>query len=118
MTDAELARIGKIEIARALRYARRLIELSWAQGSCRSPHRGDNCAAQAIVMACRKSGIARYDDVGQALIREAGLPTPYEGASTTQCITIWNDAPERTKLEVVSAFRLAERKIKPKWGLW
>ena len=100
------------EIAAKLREAARLIQKGWCKGTYAkgksgrdvlpdSPRATEFCAVGAI----RRVAPHTYPEVHRALrlyLRE------WVGAGG---VTFWNDAPERTKTQVVRAFRDAAKAV-------
>lgn len=91
-----------IQTAKDLELAAARIEaFGWHQGSCKSKD-GAECVWYAIYMATGKRPEERAE---QAFLRAIGK---LDGRAATN-ISQWNDAPGRTKRQVMAAFRRAIR---------
>lgn len=86
-----------------------LVEKGWTQGCCARDARGKNCdiGSKAAVCYCAVGAISHVSDYSeptrpfkQACIALRRVINIKQGMS----IGSWNDAPERTKEEVIAAF--------------
>ncbi len=91
-----------------MRHAKKLVAIKWAQGddACFKPDRPDG---HCVGIACVDASFAIFgEEKSVGVARDAVLLFKHaNGIDALMSIAEWNDAPERTKVEVLAAFDIA-----------
>lgn len=107
LPQAPVVEVGAIDVL--LRAADLLEEFGWCQGKLGGKADGEMCLMGALMEAGNDLGTAYTIDRTQPRLVAVGVPCgPGSGGETGIAAQAeWNDAPERTKTEVVGKLREA-----------